>query len=206
MNIRSPFVSNPKPPKLVQPRMGPFHHPAMDSQSAAVRLTPFCNMGLNASTPQGASIFFRVVAPVGVQANGSFSGPSPASYNRRNTVDHLGKRHRIRGIGGGQANAQGNARPVGYNMMFASFFGPVYWAFPRFFPHRPQRESYSNREPHGTNRSDARAEAWPKALHRSFARPLPFANPASDANRSSRCRSPFVKASIPKGCRFPGRK
>src|SRR6478609_3257503 len=169
---------------MMKPSNRSLDNPPIDSQPTSMRYISLCDVRLNTSTSQCVSVFFRIVSPVGVQANGSLSRTTPSSFDRRDTVYHCLQGLGIVRIGGGQANAQRNASSVGYNMMLASFFGPVHGAFPRFFPHRPLHGRCLNREPLATNQSDAPPGAWPKGLQKSSATLLLFANPAVDASRS----------------------
>lgn len=204
MNIRATLESYSKSSEMMEPRNGSLDYPSIDAEPTSMRFVSLRDVRLNATTSQCVSVFFRIVAPVGVQANGSFSRATPTAFDRRNTVDHRLQRRGIVRIGGGQANAQRNASTVGYNMMLASFFGPVHGAFPGFFPHRPQREPCWNPERLSTNRCGAPLGAWPGGLQKSFATLRPFANPEADASRSSRFPSRVPPACTPRGARSSG--
>jgi hypothetical protein len=206
MNISTPLVPNSEPTELMQPCKGSLHYPSVNSKTTSVGCIFLGDVRLNSSAPQLVSVAFRVVTSVCVHSHGPFSGLSPAAFYGWNAVHHFLKCRTVVRIGGGQANAQGNARPVGYNMMLASFSGPVGRARTGFFPHRLRHGPYWNRWRHGTSQSAWHAAIWLKALRKSFARPRQSANPVTFSNRSSHCLNPFPWGHILRESRFEAQR
>ena len=68
VNIRTPFPANAQSAKLVQPTQRAFHHPAIDTQAAAMRGEAVAQDGDDSPRRQGPAMRCGVVPPIPLHA------------------------------------------------------------------------------------------------------------------------------------------
>lgn len=68
MNVRTAFIADSKATKLMQPTVGPFDHPTMNSQATAVSGAAFGQHRLDATLTQFSSVRLRVVGSIALDS------------------------------------------------------------------------------------------------------------------------------------------
>lgn len=197
MNVAAALVAHPQPTELVQPPQGPFHHPAVHSQPAAVFRAPPGQGGRDVAPAQFLELLPGVIGPVGVQS----LGPVPLTAHRRHGL-HLGQQlGYVVAIGPGQDGRQGCSVSLGEHVMLAPGLAPVRRIGAGVFPgHSRPAPMRCPRKP-GTSPSGLRRAIGTTAFHGAFAGLRLVANPATGASKSSQSRSPSPGAGSPRGFR-----
>lgn len=135
MNIRSTFITNPKPTELGSPSMGSFNHPAV-SPEAVFGFDPFaCDPRLDSTLLTRTAAPGIVVTLVGVQFGRTESGTAPRARNGRNAVQQIFQNPGVMDVSGGQNEGQRNALSIHEKMVFRARFAFVRRVGPgRFAP------------------------------------------------------------------------
>lgn len=125
MNVRATFVSNAESTKLMQPGMGPFHHPTEDPQAAAMRRVALCQNRLDAAPPQGLRVRGRMVGPIPLNPLGTLARSSRLARNGGNCI-HQGKQlGHVVAVGAGDRGGQGNAVRIRDDVMLRAVFPAI---------------------------------------------------------------------------------
>ena len=128
MDIGPSFITNTQSPKLMQPTQGAFHHPAVDSQPAAVTRTSFANARFNSYLSQRLAIRFGIISPIGIQLCKTITGSTAFAGHRRNGIDQRQQLNYIMAIGCGGLCDNGNTVPIGQKMMLGTELTAIYRA------------------------------------------------------------------------------
>jgi hypothetical protein len=134
MNIITPFVTNTKSSKLVQPRQRTFYYPAVASQSAAMLCTPFANQRDNRTGPQLATMRFRIIAAITLNDLGSSSGPTSLASDRRNRFHQRQQLGHVVPIRLRDTDRKGNPLSFHDDVVFRAVFPAIRGVRPRFCP------------------------------------------------------------------------
>jgi hypothetical protein len=206
MNICTPLIAYPQPAPLWQPRQGPFHHPAIDTQATSVSCPAFGQHGSDSPRSQLLPMGLRIIATIPLHTARPTSGAPTLPPHRRDGLQQGQQLGDIVPMRAGHHRGHWNPLGIREHMMLTAALPTIGRIGPRFFPHRrpPGDADYQPRR--GTNQSGRRREAWPGATHAIVARPLCAANRVGAANRSCRSRSPSLGAASPKEGRTSGQR
>ena len=86
MDVGTTLVSDAQAAELMQPRVGAFHNPAVDAQSAAVRRMALGYDRFNAAPLQLSAVASGMIGPVALQALRTPPGSARCPGNWRNGV------------------------------------------------------------------------------------------------------------------------
>lgn len=106
-----------EPSELVQPGEAALHHPALSAQARAVVLTAPGDQGLDAPSPELATVLVVVIAPVGEESIGALAGTTDLARARRDAVDQGQELGDVVAIAAGQGNRQRQPAGVGQQVM-----------------------------------------------------------------------------------------
>lgn len=149
MNLRAFFVTNSKPPVLVQPRNRSLNHPAKDSQPAAVLSSTFGKQGNNLSCTKLAAVWLAVISPVCHRMLWPLHSSTDFTCYRRNTINKRQQLRNIMPISSSQFYRQRKSIGLSYQMMFRAIFAAVRGVWAGFRPPktaRTEEESTITRE------------------------------------------------------------
>jgi len=175
MNIRTLFESDAESAKLMQPRDGPFHHPARLAQATTVWLAALGYQRLDVPVAQLIPMWFGIVSTI--RLNNFWFGFWVAGFSsdRRDCIHQRNQFGDIVRIGSRQAHHQRNALRVRQNVMLAAQFRSVRGIGTRFFPPhiaRTDPESATARDQSScpSARNSASSSSWsschtPAACH-----------------------------------------
>ena len=201
MDVSAALVADPQPAELVQPPQGPFHHPAVHPQPAAVFRTPPSQGRRDVAPAQFLTMLPGVIGPVGVQPLGSAAGTAPLTAHRRHSLRQRQQLGYIVAIGPGQDGRQGCSVGLGEHVMLAPGLAPVRGIGAGLFPRRPQPAPTRCPRKPGTSPGGPPRAVGTAASRGAFATLRLAASPAADASRSSQSRSPSPGAASPRECR-----
>ena len=149
MNIVSFFITNPKPPILVQPGKTPLYNPAINPQAAAVFSPAFGQHRDNSFFPQLTAMVFAIIAAISQQAIRFFDGAAHLTGHRGNRLYQRHQLRHIMTIGAGHPDGQRNPLSFRYQMVFRAFFSAIRGIGAGFCPPKTARteaESTTARE------------------------------------------------------------
>lgn len=201
MDVSASLVAHPQSAELVQPAQGPFYHPAVHSQPAAVFGAPTGQGRRDVPRPQFLAMLSRVIGPVGVQSLGPAPGTAPLTAHRRHFVHQGQQLGYVVAIGPGQDGRQWGSVGFGKHMMLAPGLAPVRRIGAGLFPRRPRPAPRRCPRKPGTSPAGPRRATGTAAFRGAFATLPPAANPAAGASRSSQNHSPSPGGASPRGCR-----
>ncbi len=139
MNARSSFVTHVKSTEAVQPRQGALHDPSRAPETAAVRLTPFGELGGNAAPLQLISMRLRVVSAIALHQCRFAQRPTRPAAERRNRVGQRQQLRHVVPVRRREARDDRNPVRVGKNMMFRPGLTAIGRVRSSFFPPRSAR-------------------------------------------------------------------
>lgn len=171
MNIGPALIADAQAAELMQPREGPFDHPAKDTQAAPVGRAPMGQEGDDAEAPQGMPMGRRVVGAVALEAFGSVPRVPDLPADGRDGLNQREELRHIVAVGLGEAGRQRDAMAIGDQVVLAPQLPSIRWRRARFFPAwcaRTEEESTSARD----------QSSWSAAWSR------------SSSTRWSRCQTP----------------
>lgn len=146
VNQRHALISDPEASELAQPREGAFYDPAIDTQPAAVRVTPACNTWLNAAALQFGSVSPRTVGPTGKEVEWPGAGSPRLTRDGWNPVHESHQRNDVVRVRTRDLEGQRDALTVRENMLLRARAASIRRVGPRLFaPHRPDRTGVDHR-------------------------------------------------------------
>jgi len=125
MDVVSFFITNPKPPILVQPGKTSLDNPAINSQAAAVFSSAFGQHRDNSFFPQLTAMVFAVIATISQQAIRFFDGSANLTGHRVNRLYQRYQLRHIMTIRAGHPDGQRNPLSFRYQMVFRTFFATI---------------------------------------------------------------------------------
>jgi hypothetical protein len=134
VNLRTTFVANAQPTKLVQPGNGALNDPSMDAKTTAMFGVALGRNRLDAHAPQGLPMWLRVISSIALYSLGTPPRSAALASDRRDRFHQGQQRSDIMGIGTRQNGRQGNALRIRNEVVFAPRFRFVGWIRPCFFP------------------------------------------------------------------------
>lgn len=120
MNVRSSVKADAQAAELMKPTQRALHHPARDSQSAAMHPRKFADDRLDAARPQIHAMRTGAIAGIALHSVGSAPRRPRKSGNGRNRIHQRQQLRDIVDVGGGDDRGQGNAVGVDDEMMFGA--------------------------------------------------------------------------------------
>ena len=120
MKLRAFFVAHTQSSELIQPREGPFHHPAPSPQPAAVFGITHGEQGQDAALPQTSTDCLRIITAIAQHAIGTVARPPMLSLQGRNGVNQFESLLRVIPVGAGELDSQWNASSVANQMTLAA--------------------------------------------------------------------------------------
>ena len=171
MDVGTSLIAHTEAPELMQPREGPFDHPAKDAQAAPVGCAPLRQDRDDAEPSQGVAVGRRVVGAVTLDPCGPLSRAADLPADRGNRLDQREELRHVVAVGFGDADRQGEPVAIGDQVMLAPQLPSIRWRRARFFPAwcaRTEEESTSARD----------QSSWSAAWSR------------SSSTRWSRCQTP----------------
>src|SRR3712207_4785030 len=125
MNLRTPFITMIKTPKLMHPLYRTFAPPPLNTKTTAMLgLTPRDHR-TDASRPQLLPMRIRVIRPITEQFPRPAARTTRLATHRRNRVNHLDQLRDIVAVGLSHLLRQRHTRRVRKNVMFAASFPPI---------------------------------------------------------------------------------
>jgi hypothetical protein len=198
MNICTPLIADPQAAPLGQPRQGPFHDPAIDTQATAVGCP---TLGKHRGDPPRSQLLpvgIRIVAPVPLDAAWPTSGAPTHTPHGRDGLQQGQQLGHIVPMRSCHQRRQGNPLTIREHMMLTAALPAIGGVGTGFFPRRRLLGDSDYLPPRGTNRSGPLRGAGPGAWHEAVARPRCGANRAAAASRSFRSRSPSPEGASPR--------
>src|SRR5271157_3247137 len=125
VNVSTPVRPQSELPRPMEPRDRPLHNPTIATQPTPMGRAALREVGTDAAATQAAAVWLGVVGPIGVQRLRTTARPARLASHRRNRV-HQGLQFAdIGGVGPGQSRRQRDASPIGDDVVFAPWFGPI---------------------------------------------------------------------------------
>jgi len=125
VNVSTPVRPQSELPRPMEPRDRPLHNPTIATQPTPMGRAALREVGTDAAATQAAAVWLGVVGPIGVQRLRTTARPARLASDRRNRV-HQGLQFAdIGGVGPGQSRRQRDASPIGDDVVFAPWFGPI---------------------------------------------------------------------------------
>ena len=118
VDVGTAFPAHAQAAELMQPAEGALHHPAMNTQAAAMRGQTACQDGGDAAHPQRLPVRFGVVSPVALHPLGSAAGVTDAPAEGRDGVHQQQQLGHVVPVRPGENRGQGKAVGVRDEMMF----------------------------------------------------------------------------------------
>jgi len=146
VNVRSTFITDPQPSKLMQPGQRPFHDPAEDAQSTAMSGPSFRKNRFYSFVSKLFSMRLGIITPVALNIIRFAAWPANLSRNRRNRIHQRQQLSDIVAICAGQSDCKRDAFGVGDNMMLRTHFSSIRGIRAGFRPPKTART-----EPESTN-------------------------------------------------------
>ena len=171
MDVGSSLITDTQAPELMQPREGPFDHPAKHAQAAPVVRASASQDRDDAEASQGLSVRGRVVGAVPLDAVRSAARVTDFPANGWDGLDEGEQLRHVVAIGLRDDGRQRNAVAIGDQVVLAPQLPSIRWRRARFFPAwcaRTEDESTSARD----------QSSWLAAWSR------------SSSTRWSRCQTP----------------
>ena len=201
MNLWVFFITNSKPPILVQPRYGTLNNPTIYSQTTAVFGSTFCQNRLNAFMTKFSAMRFRIVPSVSKYTIRFATRASRFAGYRRNTINQWQQLCNIVPVRSGQFNCQRNPISVSYQMMFRAFFAAIRWVWACLAPQKRLAPKMNQQWP---ERNLSGLLGATCSVEYGVFCPICrlFASLAIFSSRSFHSRNPFPLAGLPIQCRF----
>jgi len=125
VNVGTAFVADSEATELMQPTVGPFDHPAMNSQAAAMSGAAFGQHRLDAALTQFETVRLRVVGSIPLNSLRSSARTPAPSRHGGNRVDQRQQLRDVVSVGSGDARYQRNAAGVREHMVFRALFPAI---------------------------------------------------------------------------------
>src|SRR4051794_7861187 len=90
MDVVPPLVSDPEATVLMQPAQRPLHHPAEDTQAAAVLRPPLGQHRFDPELAKPLPVRLGIVTPVALHPIGTTAGTARLALHRRDRVEQRG--------------------------------------------------------------------------------------------------------------------
>jgi hypothetical protein len=139
MNFWTFFITNSKPPILVQPRDGTLNNPAIYTQTATIFGSAFRQNRINTFVTKFLTMRFGIITPVSKNAVRFATRAARFACYRRNTINQRQQLRNIMSVGSGYFYRQGNPISISYQMMFRAFFAAVRGVWAGFCPPKTAR-------------------------------------------------------------------
>jgi hypothetical protein len=204
MNVCTPLIADPQPTPLRQPRQGPLHDPAVETQATAMRCPASGQHGGDPSRAQRLPMGRRIVAPIPLHPAWPTSGAPTRAPHGRDGLQQGQQLGHIVPMRPSHQRRQGYSPTIGEPMMLTAALPTIGGIGAGFFPHRRPPEDFGYPPRPGTSRSGPRRGTWPGVWRGAVARCPCGANRGGAASRSSRSRSPSPAGASPTGCRTSG--
>jgi len=205
MDVVTSLVTHLEPPEAVQPSERARHNPAMAAQLLTGLDATACDTRDDAALPQRVATEPIVVSLVRMQLGWSLARPTERPTDGHDGIHGLCQHLAVMHVGARLRYREGNALAVDHNMALRARFAAIRRIRTGFRSPRGLGHSLSPGML-ASNRSCLPHPGDPAAPGAASAKRLPAAMHAGVANRSCRCRIPFLGATSPKGCRYAARK
>lgn len=139
VNVGASFVADAKAAELMQPTVGPFDHPTVGSQAAAVRSAAFGQQWLDAALTQCAAVRLRVVGAVPLNSLRPSARTSAPAGHGGDRVHQWQQLCDVVTIGSGDTRHQRNTAGVRKHMMFRALFPAIRGIGARLVPPKTAR-------------------------------------------------------------------
>ena len=139
MNLRAFFITNSKPPILVQPRNSSLNDPAIYPQTASVFGSTFGKQGNNLSCTKLTAMWLAIISPVCHRTFRPLHRSTNFTRYRRNTINKRQQLRNIMSISSGQFYRQRKSIRVSYQMMFRALFAAIRGVWAGFRPPKTAR-------------------------------------------------------------------
>jgi len=133
MNVRPAFIPDPQATELMQPTDGAFHHPAIDSQAAAMRFPATGNAGRDSHFAKSLTIRFAVIGAIGIEFLKSIAWRTGFPLDRGHTIHQFQQLGNVMTVGRRGQRDNRNAISIGEDMMLGTGFTTVHGAGTGFF-------------------------------------------------------------------------
>ena len=149
MDVSPSLIADTQAPELMQPREGPFDHPAKNSQTAPMARPPAGQDRGDAEATQGVSVGRRVVGAVPLDPFGSLPRATDLPADGWDGLDQREELRHVVAVGFGKPGRQRDAMAIGDQRVFAPQLPSIRWRRASFFPAwcaRTEDESTSARD------------------------------------------------------------
>jgi hypothetical protein len=139
MDVGAALIANGQPAEAVEPRDGPFDHPAADAQATAVRCPTPREDRRDPARPQAVTMRLGVVTAVPLERTGLASRASATAAHRGEGVDHWVEVCDVVDVGGRYLRDERDAARIGDEVVFGALLAAIGWVRSSFFPPRTAR-------------------------------------------------------------------
>ena len=149
MNIRTPFITNSQPTKLMQPGKGTLNYPTSLAQTTAISSSSFSQQRFDIQKSQSKSVWLRIISAITLNNIGSFSRSSLFASYWRNCLNQREKLGNIMTISTGNFGCKRHSVSIGNYMVLTAVFASIRRVWACFLPPKTARtdaESTTARE------------------------------------------------------------
>jgi hypothetical protein len=139
MNIITPFITNSKPSKLMQPSKRSLDHPAEYTKAAAVFRPAFCQNRIYTHLTQRISMRLTIIGSIALNTIRSLTRTTHLTRDRRNRFNQRQKLSYVVAVGSGNFHCERDAVSIGDNVMFRPQFPSIRCIRARFRPPKTAR-------------------------------------------------------------------
>jgi hypothetical protein len=125
VNVSTPVRPQSELPRPMEPRNSPLYNPTIATESTPMGRASLREIGTDATATQAPAVWLGVVGPISVQCLRTTARPARLASDRRNRVDQALEFADIGGVGSGQNRRQRDASPIGDDVVFTPWFGPI---------------------------------------------------------------------------------
>ena len=149
MNIRTPFIANSQPTKLMQPGKGTLNYPTSLTQATAISGSSFGQQRFDIQKSQSKPVWLRIIPAITLNNIRSFSRTSLFACYRWNCLNQRKKLGNIVTISAGNCGCKRHSVSIGNYMVLTAVFAPIRGVWAGFLPPKTARmdaESTTARE------------------------------------------------------------